>query len=145
MELKVFRKIYTDESTIGELHINGEFFCYTLEDKDRGLLKTQPLTEIAQKKLFGKTAIPLGKYDLALTYSNRFQKYMPQVLNVPAFEGVRIHSGNKAENTEGCLLVGFEKGENFIGKSKDAFNYLYNRLRSYEKKEKITIEYLGNV
>lgn len=143
MELKVFRKVFTDESTIGELFINGEFFCYTLEDKDRGLIKTQPLTEIAQKKLFGKTAIPLGKYDLAMTYSNRFQKYMPQVLNVPAFDGVRIHTGNKAVDTEGCLLCGFGKGENLITDSKSAFSALMKKIVAIEKKEKITIEYVG--
>lgn len=144
MELKVFRKIFTDESTIGELFVNGSFFCYTLEDKDRGLIKTQPLTEIAQKKLFGKTAIPLGKYDLAMTYSNRFKTYMPQVLNVPGFEGIRIHIGNKAVDTEGCLLVGMSKGVNVIQDSKNAFNSLIKLIKSIEKKEKITIEYVGS-
>lgn len=143
MELKVIRTTFTEHSTIGELHIDGGFFCYTLEDKDRGLIKTQPLTEIAQKKLFGKTAIPLGKYDLALTYSNRFQKYMPQVLNVPGFDGIRIHSGNKAEDTEGCLLVGLDRGENFIGKSREALAQLMIIFSRVEKKEKITIEYVG--
>lgn len=144
MELKVIRKINTEESSIGELHVNGNFFCYTLEDKDRGLIKTQPLTDIAQKKLFGKTAIPLGKYDLALTFSNRFQKYMPQVLNVPCFEGVRIHSGNKAEDTEGCLLVGMNKAENMITDSRTAFTALMKMFSKVEKKEKITIEYVAN-
>lgn len=142
MELEVRRKQLTDKSTIGELWINGSFYCYTLEDVDRGLIKTQPLTEIAQKKLFGVTAIPLGKYDIAMTYSNRFKQYMPQVLNVPCFEGIRIHSGNKAEDTEGCLLVGKTKSENFIGESRNAFNELMKVLKSVEKKEKITINYI---
>lgn len=142
MELEVRRKQFTDKSTIGELWINGSFYCYTLEDVDRGLIKTQPLTEIAQKKLFGVTAIPLGKYELAMTFSNRFQQYMPQVLNVPCFEGVRIHSGNTAEHTEGCLLVGKSKSENFIGNSKLAFNELMKIFKAAEKKEKITITYI---
>lgn len=141
MELEVRRKKFTDKSTIGELWINGDLYCYTLEDVDRGLIKTQPITEIAQKKLFGVTAIPLGKYDLAMTYSNRFKQYMPQVLNVPCFEGVRIHSGNTAEHTEGCLLVGKTKAENFIGNSKAAFGELMKILKAVEKKEKITITY----
>ena len=142
MEFTVKRKWFTDKSAIGELHINGTFFCYTLEDTDRDLYKTQPLTEIAQKKLFGITAIPYGKYDLALTFSNRFKKYMPQVLNVPAYEGVRIHSGNKPEDTEGCLLVGMQRSENFVGDSKAAFNALMAMFKKVEKKEKITIEYI---
>lgn len=141
MELEVRRKQFTDKSTIGELLVNGDFYCYTLEDVDRGLIKTQPITEIAQKKLFGVTAIPLGKYDLSMTYSNRFKQYMPQVLNVPCFEGVRIHSGNTSEHTEGCLLVGKTKAENFIGESKKTFSQLMIILKSVEKKEKITITY----
>lgn len=141
MDLEVRRKTFTDKSTIGELFINGSFFCYTLEDVDRGLIKTQPITEIAQKKLFGITAIPYGKYDLAMTFSNRFKQYMPQVLNVPCFEGIRIHSGNKAEDTEGCLLVGKTKAENFVGESRNAFNELMKVLKQVEKKEKITINY----
>lgn len=143
MELKVFRKIFSNTSTIGELHVNGNFFCYTLEDKDRGLVKTQPLTEIAQKKLFGQTAIPLGKYDVALTYSNRFGKYMPQVLNVPAFEGIRIHPGNKAVDTLGCLLVGMKMGEDLVSDSRTAYNALMKMFTAVEKKEKITIEYVA--
>lgn len=141
MTLKVIRKIFTDESCIGELHLNGSFFCYTLEDKDRDLIQTQPITEIAQKKLFGKTAIPYGKYDLALTFSNRFQKYMPQVLNVPCFEGIRIHPGNTALDTLGCLIVGMNKGENIVTDSRTAYNALMKMFKAVEKKEKITIEY----
>ena len=72
MELKVIRKYFTDKSTIGELCVNGEFFCFTLEDVDRGLYNSQPVSEIKAKKQFGITAIPYGKYDLAMTYSNRF-------------------------------------------------------------------------
>ena len=144
MNLVVKRNVFTDTSTIGELWVNGTFFCYTLEDKDRGLIQTQPITEIAQKKLFGKTAIPLGKYDLALTFSNRFQKYMPQVLNVPCFEGIRIHSGNNSEQTDGCLLVGMKKGENVILESKTAFNTLMSMLKTNEKKMKMTIEYVAD-
>lgn len=142
MQLIVKRKWFTDKSTIGELWVNGSFFCYTLEDTDRGLIKTQPITEIAQKKLFGKTAIPYGLYDLAMTFSNRFQAYMPQVLNVPCFEGIRIHAGNKPEHTEGCLLVGKTKDVDFIGESKSTFSELLKLLKSVEKKEKITIEYV---
>jgi hypothetical protein len=140
MELKVIRKEFTDVSTIGELHINGEFFCFTLEDKDRDLYQQQPIQDIAKAKIFGKTAIPYGKYDLALTYSNRFQKYMPQVLNVPGFDGIRIHAGNTDVDTLGCILCGMNKATDKIFESKIAIEKLYPILKNAEKKEKITIE-----
>ena len=106
MILELKRKIFTDDSTIGELSIDGKFVCYTLEDKVRDV------------KIKNVTAIPYGKYELAITFSNRFQQYMPLLLNVPGFEGVRIHSGNKSADTEGCILVGSSKSLNFIGSSR---------------------------
>lgn len=144
MQLIVKRKNFTEEYTIGELHVNGSFFCYTLEDKDRNLFQQQPIQDIAKAKIFGKTAIPFGKYDLALTFSNRFQKYMPQVLNVPCFDGIRIHTGNKAVDTEGCLLVGMNCSKDLISDSRTAFNALMKMFKSVEKKEKITIEYVDS-
>lgn len=142
MQLTVIRKQLNDTATIGGLLIDGEFFCHTLEDKDRGLVQTQPITEIAQKKLFGKTAIPTGTYQLAMTYSERFKKIMPQVLNVPCFEGVRIHKGNTSADTEGCLLVGDTiGGADFIGASAAAFDRLYPILFDKCKIEKVYITY----
>lgn len=140
MFLKLIRKEFTSESTIGELWINDVFFCFTLEDNDRDLYKTQPLTDIAQRKLFGKTAIPYGTYEVAMTYSNRFGKYMPQILDVPAFAGIRIHAGNRAQDTEGCVLTGETKAKDFIGMSRSAYNKLLKKFKSVEKSEKITIE-----
>lgn len=135
MELKLIRKTFTDKSTIGELSINGKFFCYTLEDKDRKL-------ENRGKKIHSLTAIPRGKYTVIISFSNHFKQYMPQIINVPQFEGIRIHSGNKSENTEGCLLVGRTKSVDFIGESKLAYSALFSELKKVEKKEKITIEIL---
>lgn len=89
------RNIFNDNNTIGELYgINNEFLCYTLEDKIR---------EVKIPKI---TAIPYGIYKLDFTYSNRFKKKMIQILDVPNFEGVRIHTGNTEKDTEGCILVG---------------------------------------
>lgn len=98
MELKVTRNWKKSEYTIGRMYVNGEFFCNTLEDKVRDLPK--------EKKVPGKTAIPAGRYRVILTTSARFKRLLPLLLNVPYFEGIRIHSGNTAADTEGCILVG---------------------------------------
>jgi len=132
MEIQVKRKIFTNKSTIGELSINGEFFCYTLEDKDRYL-------ETGTEKIFGQTAIPRGKYNLILSFSNRFQKYLPELQNVPQFAGIRMHTGNKPEDTEGCLLVGKIKTKDMIFESGKAFKDFMAELKKVEKKEKINI------
>ena len=113
--------------THGSLTIEGhDFKCFTLEDAERDV------------KIKGETAITKGKYEVILNMSNRFKTYMPLLLNVPNFEGVRIHSGNTKEHTEGCILVGFESGDDgFLGNSRDAFRQLMAVLKKVEKKEKI--------
>lgn len=127
MILQLKRKIFTDDSTIGELSIDGVFVCYTLEDKVR------------DKKIQNVTAIPYGRYEVIINFSNRFQQYMPLLLNVPNYEGVRIHSGNKSTDTEGCILVGSSKSLNFIGNSRATYRSLFARIKKVEKKEKIFI------
>lgn len=139
MKLKLIRKIFTETSTIGELFINDEFQCFVLEDKDRGLSQARP-SEAATLKQIGKTAIPKGTYEIAITFSNRFKQYLPLIMSVPAFEGIRIHSGNVAEDTEGCLLPGFTMSRDMVQQSKTAFKALFNKLKAVEKTEKITIE-----
>lgn len=128
MILEVIRKEFTDESTIGEMKVDGKFICYTLEDKVRS------------EKINGKTAIPAGKYEIVVDKSFRFKRDMPHILNVPNFAGVRIHSGNTDEDTEGCILVGLEKKKDFIGKSRLAFNSLFKLLSEKLKTEKVYIE-----
>ena len=128
MKLDLIRKWFTEESTIGELFIDGAFFCYTLEDKVR------------EEKIYGKTAIPYGTYEVIATYSPRFKRTLPILKNVPNFEGVRIHSGNTAKDTEGCILVGFTKGKNFIGNSKSAFIQFMPKLQAGLKTGKVFIE-----
>lgn len=141
MELYLRREDFTKKSTIGQLNINGgPSLCFTLEDTDRGLKQTDSLFSIKARKLFGITAIPAGRYEVVLNYSNRFKKYMPQILNVPGFEGVRIHCGNKPEDTEGCILVGMEKeNPDAIGKSRIAYDKLMAELEKFEKDGKIYI------
>ena len=124
MNLKLIRKIFTSESTIGELYVDEVFECYILEDvvRDDGV------------KVDGETAIPYGKYPVTVTYSPRFSRYLPLLNNVPNYSGVRIHSGNTAADTEGCLITGTTQGENIVLQSRDAFNKLYPKL-SYASQE----------
>ncbi len=128
MELQVKRTDFSDDSTIGELSVNGQFECYTLEDKVRPV------------KIAGKTAIPPGRYEVIINFSQRFGYPLPLLLNVPDFEGVRIHPGNTPANTEGCILVGETKSENFIGQSRIAFDQLFEKLKAAAATEKIFIE-----
>ena len=133
MEIKV-QRFKKEKYTHGVLTIEGNAFeCYTLEDKVRE-------GDIFKVKVQNETAIPSGRYEVILNMSNRFKKYMPLLLNVPNFSGVRIHSGNTKDHTEGCILVGFENGnDGFLGDSRNAFNELMKVLRKVEKKEKIYI------
>ena len=128
MKLKVIREVKTDISTIGSLFINGEFFCYTLEDKDRGLKQSDNLLFINAKKIFGLTAIPSGTYKLIVNQSPKFKRMLPRILDIKGFDGVLIHRGNTADHSLGCLLVGYKKGENSIFESTKAESDLVNRL-----------------
>lgn len=132
MEIIVNRIFKASTYTIGELSVGGTYICDTLEDRVRP----------AGEKVYGETAIPYGKYTVTLSYSNRFKKTMPEILNVPNFSGIRIHCGNSSKDTEGCLLVGKWDGktENWISDSKNSYNKLYSLLEeAFNKKENITI------
>ncbi len=132
IDLKLIRKIFTDRSTKGELYFSSVFECYTLEDVVRP----------SGEKIAGKTAISAGKYRVIIDKSTRFKRLMPLLLNVPDFEGVRIHSGNTDQDTEGCILVGRKFGPaDYIEESKVAFNSLFDKLKeAYDKGEEIWIE-----
>ena len=138
MKLTLTRKIFTDKSTIGELFIDDIFFCYTLEDRDRGLNQSDNIATIMLKKVFGVTAIPAGTYSVAITDSARFKKLMPLIKDVKGFAGVRIHTGNYPEDTEGCVLVGMKYGPDKVISSKEAYDTLFDRLSAC--KEPITLE-----
>lgn len=142
MELLLKRKHRTEKSTIGDLFVNGKWECVILEDKDRGLDSSMTLAEIKAQKVYGATAIPAGRYRVAFTFSNRFQKYLPLLIDVPGYEGVRIHPGNKAEHTEGCLLPGQSYTADFVGGSRAACAALFAKLKAVERKEQVwlTIE-----
>lgn len=106
MQVTLWRKYRKPGYTIGRLYIDGVFFCNTLEDTDRGLAQYMSVGEIANIKIKGATAIPTGAYKVQRTYSPKYKRLMPQVMNVKGFAGIRIHSGNTAADTEGCILLG---------------------------------------
>jgi len=120
MKIKLVRQVFTDKSTIGSLYVNDVFFCYTLEDKDRGLDQSQSLIMIQAKKLFGITAIPYGKYPLIVNKSPKFGRLLPRLQGIKGFDGVLIHRGNSAEHSHGCILVGYKKGTDCIMESTKA-------------------------
>lgn len=147
MDLKLIRKYFIKESTGVELYVNGEFETFVLEDKDRGLKQTDDLQKIKDLKVYGKTCIPYGRYEVVITYSPKFKRDMPRLLNVPGFEGVLIHGGNTVADTYGCLLVGelFVNGmdkEMYIkgGTSRPAFEQLFTKLQTALKTEKVFVE-----
>ena len=99
--------------TIGDLRLGGHHICWTVEDPVREV----PGEPVAEWKIKGETAIPYGRYQIRRTFSNRFQRTMPQLMDVPGFEGIRIHSGNTPHDTEGCLLPGLERRLDGVGQS----------------------------
>ena len=142
----------TKEYTIGELFVNEEAtlskttkVCDTLEDTFRLLPKVCPNTPkgigcSCKEKVYGKTCIPYGTYTVRLSYSNRFRRILPEVLNVPHFLGIRLHSLNHSGQTEGCIGVGIHTKGDWISESRPNFNKLYKLLQTAEKnKEEITI------
>ena len=133
MKLEVVRFQCGAECTIGVLLVDGEHECYTLEDIVR---------PDGAPKVFGQTAIPYGTYDVVITFSNHFQRDLPLLVGVPNFEGVRIHSGNRAEDTEGCLLVGTGHTGDSVTNSRVAFDALFPKIwDAIERGEKVTITY----
>ena len=132
MKLTLARRWPNAECTIGALDINGLLECYILEDIER------------PSKLAGRSAIPRGTYTIAITFSNRFQRRLPLLLDVPDFSGIRIHPGNVAADTAGCLLPGVDRYATAVGHSLIAFDRLFGKLLSAnDAGELITIEITG--
>ena len=100
MKLVLIRHARRADYTIGRLEDeNGKKICDTLEPIWRNY-------DGGELKIPKKSAIPEGSYRVVVTKSQRFQKYLPLLVGVPGFEGVRIHAGNTSRDTEGCILVG---------------------------------------
>jgi hypothetical protein len=117
MQLMVVRQPSDAACTLGKMYVNGAFECYTLEDTVRPV------------KIQNATAIPAGLYFVEVTMSPHFGKPLPLLKNVPNYEGVRIHSGNTAADTEGCILVGDGEGRDVITQSRVAFDRLFAKIQ----------------
>ena len=130
MKLLLQRVAQEETYTIGKLYVDGARFCDTLEDKVR------PYGE----KVWGQTAIPTGKYKVVITYSNRFKRKLPLLVDVPMFEGIRIHAGNTAVDTHGCILVGVNNVRGEIHQSKFT---MYQLMQILEKESDVEIEIIN--
>ena len=141
-ELK--RHLFTELSSGGDLfEPDGTRVCSVLEDTDRGIIQGD--LPSYGKKIFGKTAIPYGFYEIRYNYSPHFDRRMPYILNVPTHDGVMFHWGNTPENTEGCPLVGQKLGHDFIGQSKLAFDDLEKVFAKYfAENERIYLQITKN-
>ena len=129
MKLRLERKHLKDTYTIGKLYIDYTYFCDTIEDKVRGLV---------EPKVYGETAIRYGIYEVEVTYSPKFKRELPLIKDVPFFEGIRIHRGNTASDSSGCIIVGENKVKGKVINSTKYEELLVKTLKSTN--EKITIE-----
>ena len=135
MQLLLLREIFASQYTHGRLFVDNVFECYTLEDTDRHL------EDKRNTKVPHQTAIPVGEYKVIINKSRRFCRMMPLICDVPDFDGIRIHSGNTADDTEGCILVGQTRGNSTILSSRNAFTRLFTKMVEAQRKgEEISIK-----
>lgn len=153
MEITVKRIAKRSDYTIGRMYVDGRYVCDTLEDTDRGLTQTMDSREIARRKVRGRTAIPTGEYQVAMNVkSPRFVSksfyqsvcggMLPRLVAVPGYDGVLIHCGNSAADTDGCILVGENKAVGIVLRSQDTFRRLMedHLLKARDRRECITIK-----
>jgi hypothetical protein len=138
MKLTLHRFNCGQRATLGELFVDKEFTCFTIEDQDRQL-------ETGGEKIPRETCIPRGSYPVVVTWSNRFKRELPLVKDVPGFDGIRIHPGNTHDDTEGCILVGsswFNTADGpAVNNSRATFGTLFERLEAaYARGEAISLE-----
>ena len=150
MTLTLVRAALKPAYTIGHLYIDGAYFCDTIEDKDRGLLKTMPLSVIKARKVYRETAIPRGTYVVAMgTRSPKFslkpaynftEGRLPRLLDVPGFGGILMHAGRTQNSSAGCIIVGKNKVVGQVVDSMETFRRLWAELdAAYKRGEQIKI------
>lgn len=143
MKLTIKRTITRNNYTLGELYIDGQFFCSTLEDKDRGLTQSMSVEQIKSIKVPGETAIPKGTYKVTLDIvSPKFSKYpfymevcegkLPRLIDVKGYEGVLIHVADGIKRDallQGCIGIGNLSSEEYLMNGKQVFTEFYNRIK----------------
>lgn len=153
MEIIIRRIAKMSDYTIGRMYVDGRYVCDTLEDTDRGLTQTMDAREIARRKVRGRTAIPTGEYQVAMNVkSPRFGSkafyqsvcggMLPRLVAVPGYDGVLIHCGNTAADTDGCILVGENKAVGKVVNSQAIFSRLWKECLGPAAKrcEKVTLK-----
>lgn len=148
MKLLLKRIAKKSTYTIGKLFVDGVYFADTIEDTDRNLDQSMSLKEIKSKKVYGETAIPKGTYEITMdvvspkfkdrSWAKPWKGKIPRLLNVPGFDGILIHVGNRAQDSLGCVLVGQNKVVGQVINSTSTFNKLMEMLT--KAKDKITIQ-----
>ncbi len=150
MELKIQRFAFREGYTIARFFIDGKRFCDVLEDKDRGLTSEMSLAEIQRRKLYGKTAIPTGVYEVTLSYSPKFAnrkwavKYrgmLPLINGVEGFSRVFLHVGNTSDDTDGCPLLGQNTIVGKVTQSTVTFQTFMDKyvIPAFARKERVRI------
>ena len=144
LELLLDRKYKNETYTIGNLYVAGEWFCNSMEDKDRGLKSSMSLEEINKIKVYAETAIPAGRYKVTMDvvspkynrvkwYKDNFGGRMPRLENVKGFSGVLIHPGTTAVDSAGCIIVGLNKKKGNVLESRVTFTKLWKILEQARK------------
>jgi len=143
MELILVRKIHNENSTEGNLYINKVWFCNTIEDR----VRAKPGEWKKELKVYGRTAIPYGRYPVLVTWSNHFNRMLTGVFNVPDFEGIRIHNGTSENSSAGCIIVSYkddDKNHRLVN-DKAAMNDLCDKVYAAQPKEKMWLTIIDHV
>ncbi len=140
MQIILERKIHNENSTEGNLYVNGKWFCHTIEDR----VRAKPGEWKKELKVYGKTAIPYGIYPVLVTWSNRFKRPLTGVFNVPDFTGIRIHNGSSENSSAGCIIVSYKNDDgdgsnNRLINDPKAMNDLCDMVQEAQKKGKVYI------
>ena len=137
LELELKRIFTCPTYTIGHLYCNGQYVCDTIEDTDRGLTDNMSVSEIMEKKVYAKTAIPKGEYEINMNvvsprfsqityYKNFCSGKLPRLIHVKGFSGILIHRGSTADSSAGCIICGYNKVKGKVVDSKEAWEKLMN-------------------
>lgn len=141
MKIELERTLLADDHTLGVMTIDGAFFSHTIEDRVRDYNKDGDLLDAGETKIFGETAIPYGTYEVDLTMSPKFKRLLPWVKDVPHFTGIRIHRGNDAGDSHGCIIPGQSVGNGKVVNSTDhEMKLIEHILAAMVRGEKITLE-----